>query len=189
MWKAAVCMQILQEETMIIIIVVLCRECDCITALVAFAYLRSRQTKTSQVKQIQVQGTKPQTEFQSLDHDPDQKGELHFIRNDRERFDLQDLLRASAKILDSSNFGSLYKVHLLDGPAMIVKRFKEMKNVGRKNFKSTRLGLQNSPKVTTSQARPTSWSLDILILELLTSKFLANYLRYGKGTNVHQASW
>ncbi|KAJ7969459.1 Receptor-like protein kinase [Quillaja saponaria] len=60
---------------------------------------------------------------------------LSFLMEDTpERFDLQDLLRASAEILGSGYFSSSYKAALLTGPVMVVKRFKQMNNVGREEF-------------------------------------------------------
>lgn len=59
---------------------------------------------------------------------------LNFVREDRQRFDMQDLLKASAEILGSGCFGSSYKAALLSGPVMVVKRFKQMNNVGREEF-------------------------------------------------------
>ncbi|KVH91561.1 pollen receptor-like kinase 4 [Cynara cardunculus var. scolymus] len=64
----------------------------------------------------------------------DNGGKLHFVRTDRERFELEDLLRASADVLGSGSFGSSYKAMILDGPAMVVKRFKEMSNVRKEDF-------------------------------------------------------
>lgn len=64
----------------------------------------------------------------------EQAGELHFVRNGTERFELQDLLRASAEVLGSGSFGSSYKAILLSGPAMVVKRYKQMSNVGKEDF-------------------------------------------------------
>ena len=37
------------------------------------------------------------------------QGKLSFVREDRKRFDLHDLLRASAEILGSGTFGASYK--------------------------------------------------------------------------------
>ncbi|XP_010557641.1 PREDICTED: pollen receptor-like kinase 1 [Tarenaya hassleriana] len=59
---------------------------------------------------------------------------LSFLRDDREKFDLQDLLKASAEILGSGCFGASYKAALSTGPVMVVKRFKQMNNVGREEF-------------------------------------------------------
>ncbi|KAH7865618.1 hypothetical protein Vadar_009021 [Vaccinium darrowii] len=76
-------------------------------------------------------------------------GKLSFVRDDRERFDLQDLLRASAEVLGSGNFGSSYKAVLMDGQAVVVKRFKLMNNVGREEFHEhmRRLGRLRHPNL------------------------------------------
>ncbi|KAJ6732036.1 POLLEN RECEPTOR-LIKE KINASE 5 [Salix purpurea] len=81
-------------------------------------------------------------ENQSPSSSPDhsvgsRKGEgpkLSFVRDDRERFDLPDLLKASAEILGSGCFGSSYKAALSSGTMMVVKRFKQMNNVGKEEF-------------------------------------------------------
>ncbi|XVE98905.1 hypothetical protein REPUB_Repub03eG0148900 [Reevesia pubescens] len=59
---------------------------------------------------------------------------LCFVRDDREKFDLPDLLKASAEILGSGSFGSSYKAALSTGPVMVVKRYKEMNNSGKEEF-------------------------------------------------------
>ncbi|ESQ44537.1 hypothetical protein EUTSA_v10003493mg, partial [Eutrema salsugineum] len=59
---------------------------------------------------------------------------LSFLREDRENFDLQDLLKASAEILGSGCFGASYKAVLSSGVMMVVKRFKQMNNAGRDEF-------------------------------------------------------
>lgn len=80
------------------------------------------------------------------------KGEaskLSFVRDDRDRFDLSDLLKASAEILGSGCFGSSYKAALSTGPVMVVKRFKQMNNVGREEFQEhmRRLGRLTHPNL------------------------------------------
>ncbi|KAF5742925.1 leucine-rich repeat transmembrane protein kinase [Tripterygium wilfordii] len=77
------------------------------------------------------------------------KAKLSFVRDDRVRFDLQDLLKASAEILGSGCFGSSYKAALLTGPVMVVKRFKQMNNVGREEFQEhvRRLGWLRHPNL------------------------------------------
>jgi len=59
---------------------------------------------------------------------------LSFVRDDRERFDLHELLKASAEVLGSGCFSSSYKAALMNGPMMVVKRFKQMNNVGKEEF-------------------------------------------------------
>ncbi|KAK2646110.1 hypothetical protein Ddye_021305 [Dipteronia dyeriana] len=74
---------------------------------------------------------------------------LSFVRDDRELFDLQDLLKASAEILGSGCFGSSYKAALPSGHMMVVKRFKQMNNVGREEFQEhmKRIGRLRHPNL------------------------------------------
>ncbi|KAL9227140.1 hypothetical protein vseg_002872 [Gypsophila vaccaria] len=81
-------------------------------------------------------------------------GKLTFIRDDDneiERFDLPDLLKASAEILGSGCFGSSYKATMTNGNAVVVKRFKKMNNVGRDEFQEhmRRLGRLSHPNLLT----------------------------------------
>ncbi|KAK6116952.1 hypothetical protein DH2020_049327 [Rehmannia glutinosa] len=209
-------------------------------------------------------------------------GKLHFVRNDRERFELEELLRASAEVLGSGSFGSSYKAVLLSGQPYVVRRFRQMSNVGKEDFyehmrrlgrlshrnllplvgkrnpnqpgldwptrlriiKGVARGLSHlynelptltlphghlkssnvlldknyepslsdyalSPLINKDHAQqfmvayksPEStqndrvmkktdvWSLGILILELLTGKFPANYLKRGRGPSADLATW
>ncbi|KAL1820017.1 hypothetical protein ACET3Z_014886 [Daucus carota] len=66
---------------------------------------------------------------------------LTFLRDDRMRFNLSDLLRASAEVLGSGMFGSTYKAVLDDGSrhggkatSMVVKRYRKMNNVAKEDF-------------------------------------------------------
>lgn len=61
-------------------------------------------------------------------------GKLSFLRDDAEKFDLPDLLKASAEVLGSGYFGSSYKAALMTGKMMVVKRFRHMNNVGKEEF-------------------------------------------------------
>ncbi|KAH7849417.1 hypothetical protein Vadar_017517 [Vaccinium darrowii] len=61
-------------------------------------------------------------------------GRLTFLRDDVEKFDLPDLLKASAEVLGSGYFGSSYKAALMTGKMMVVKRFRHMNNVGKEEF-------------------------------------------------------
>lgn len=63
-----------------------------------------------------------------------ENGKLHFVRGGRERFELEDLLKASAEVLGSGSFGSSYKATLLSGQPYVVRRFKQMTNVGKEEF-------------------------------------------------------
>lgn len=74
---------------------------------------------------------------------------LSFVREDSEKFDLSDLLKASAEILGSGCFGSSYKAALTNGPVMVVKRFKQMNNVDREEFQEhmRRIGRLKHPNL------------------------------------------
>lgn len=75
-------------------------------------------------------------------------GELHFLRKDREKFEVQELLRAPAEVLGSGSFGSSYKAGLLSG-SMVVKRFRDMNRVGKDDFYDhmSRLGRLSHPNL------------------------------------------
>ncbi|XP_023642172.1 pollen receptor-like kinase 2 isoform X2 [Capsella rubella] len=74
-----------------------------------------------------------------------QTTKLSFLRDDKEKFELQDLLKASAEILGSGCFGASYKTLLSNGSMMVVKRFKHMNNAGTEEFQEhmKRLGRLN----------------------------------------------
>jgi len=61
-------------------------------------------------------------------------GKLSFLREDREKFGLEDLLRSSAEVLGSATFGSSYRAMIMGEKSMVVKRYKHMNNVGREEL-------------------------------------------------------
>ncbi|KAL6560108.1 actin-regulating kinase prk1 [Orobanche hederae] len=74
---------------------------------------------------------------------------ITFLREERDKFDMSDLLKASAEILGSGVFGSTYKAALNDGEMMVVKRFRYMNNVDKEEFHEhmRRLGRLSHPNV------------------------------------------
>lgn len=142
-----------KKKTIIIIVVVVAAVAG-LSAIVAFAFIRSRRTKThakARKEYPKTNGTSPQETSQSSEQLGNSKKleQLHFVRLNRDRFDLQDLLRASAEVLGSGTFGSSYKAVLFDGPAMVVKRFRHMSNVGKEEFHehTRRLGALSHPNL------------------------------------------
>ena len=73
---------------------------------------------------VETEGTKKRGEY----------GKLSFVRDDIERFDLQDMLTSAAEVLGSGTFGASYKTVISSGRNLVVKRYKQMNNVGREFF-------------------------------------------------------
>ncbi|KAH1241818.1 Pollen receptor-like kinase 2 [Glycine max] len=74
---------------------------------------------------------------------------LSFMRDERDDFDWRDLLKSSARILRSDGYSSSCKAVLLDGTEIVVKKFTQMNNVGRDEFREhmRRIGSFNHPNL------------------------------------------
>ncbi|CAM8937644.1 unnamed protein product [Rhodiola kirilowii] len=97
-----------------------------------FCKKRSRNKKQNQASIKQDTSTEP---IQTPDkrQEPQIKGKLAFI-DDEIRFELGDLLKASAEGLGTGNFGNTYKALLEDGPAFVVKRLRDLKPLSVQEF-------------------------------------------------------
>ncbi|KAL8470731.1 hypothetical protein ACS0TY_033337 [Phlomoides rotata] len=62
-----------------------------------------------------------------------ERGKMVFFDGER-RFELEDLLRASAEMLGKGGFGTAYKAILDDGNVVAVKRLKDLNVNGKKDF-------------------------------------------------------
>ncbi|KAG8382859.1 hypothetical protein BUALT_Bualt05G0123100 [Buddleja alternifolia] len=62
-----------------------------------------------------------------------ERGKMVFFEGER-RFELEDLLRASAEMLGKGGFGTAYKAILDDGNVVAVKRLKDLNVNGKKEF-------------------------------------------------------
>ncbi|XP_054785734.1 pollen receptor-like kinase 1 [Prosopis cineraria] len=110
---------------------------------------QSNQRKRARLREVD-EGSNHSRASQVSNHSKKSENmKLCFVRKDRERFDLQDLLRASAEILGSGSFSSSYKAALLNGSMMVVKRFKQMNNVGKEEFQEhmRRIGRLDHPNL------------------------------------------
>ncbi|KAL0327650.1 UNVERIFIED_CONTAM: Pollen receptor-like kinase [Sesamum angustifolium] len=101
--------------------------------VVLFIFYRRRQNPLKHAKSVDhLQTEEPNkgtVTYKNSDH-----GKLYFVRNDREKFELEELLRASAEVLGSGSFGSSYKAMLFTGQTYVVRRFRNMSNVGKEEF-------------------------------------------------------
>ncbi|CAL9750666.1 unnamed protein product [Musa acuminata subsp. burmannicoides] len=121
-----------------------------------------------------------------------EQGKLSFVVEWRRKFDMQDLLRASAEVLGSGNFGSSYKATLVDGPAVVVKRFKEMKGVGREDFQEhmRRLGRLSHPNLLPLVAYYYKKEEKLLITEYIPNGSLAHMLHgSNRGSKLPPLDW
>ncbi|KAM7490647.1 hypothetical protein LguiA_033568 [Lonicera macranthoides] len=119
-------------------------------------------------------------------------GKLYFVRNDRERFELQDLLRASAEVLGSGCFGSSYKAVLLSGgPALVVKRYKQMGNVGKEDFyvHMRKLGALSHPNLLPLVAFYYKKEEKLLISDFAHNGSLASHLHGKQSPNQPGLDW
>lgn len=112
----------------------------------------------------------------------EQKLQLSFMSDDREKFNLQDLLRASAEVLGSGNFGSSYKAIIMNGQALVVKRYKQMNSVGREEFNEhmRRLGRLKHPNLLPLVAYYYRKEEKLLVYDFVPNGSLASHL-HGKG--------
>lgn len=82
-----------------------------------------------------------------------EKGRMVFFEGVR-RFELEDLLRASAEMLGKGGFGTAYKAVLDDGSVLAVKRLKEVQIAGKREFEQRMevLGKLRNPNVVCLRA-------------------------------------
>lgn len=114
---------------------------------------------------------------------------LLFLKDDIEKFDLPDLLKASAEVLGSGVFGSTYKAALSTGPVMVVKRFRHMNKVGKEDFHEhmRRLGRLSHKNLLPVIAFYYRKEEKLLVFEYVNNVSLAVYLhgRYLLSSNFY----
>ncbi|KAL1550282.1 non-specific serine/threonine protein kinase [Salvia divinorum] len=107
-----------------------------------------------------------------------QATKLSFVRDNRHKFDLQDLMRASAEVLGSGSFGASYKAVLVDGEALVVKRFKQMTNLTKDDFHDhmKRLGRLKHPNLLPLVAYLYRKEEKLLVFDFVTNNSLGKHL-------------
>ncbi|KAL3825529.1 hypothetical protein ACJIZ3_021558 [Penstemon smallii] len=116
---------------------------------------------------------------------------LTFLKDDRQKFDMTDLLKASAEILGSGVFGSTYKAALNDGQAMAVKRYKHMNNVSKEEFHEhmRRLGRMNHENVLPIVAFYYRKEEKLLVTDFVENVSLAVHLHGNKSRGLPAPNW
>ncbi|KAK7384861.1 hypothetical protein VNO78_30564 [Psophocarpus tetragonolobus] len=176
----------------IIIIVVAVVVSASIVALLSILNLRRKKLHPLTLSNMQEnsKSSAGNKESQSIDLTSDFKkggddGELNFVREDKGGFGLQDLLRASAMVLGSGSFGSTYKAMILNGPTLVVKRFRHMNNVGKQEFfdHMKRLGSLTHPNLLPLAAFYYRKEEKFLVYDFAENGSLASHL-HGKNSSV-----
>lgn len=76
-------------------------------------------------------------------------GDLSMINDDKDPFGLADLMKAAAEVLGNGGLGSSYKAAMANGLTVVVKRIREMNQLGRDTFDAEmrRLGRIKHPNI------------------------------------------
>ncbi|KAL2479194.1 Pollen receptor-like kinase 1 [Forsythia ovata] len=153
------------------------------------AYNENNSAETAantEINNVKVESVPAPDQINGNSRKADQPGKLSFVREERRKFDLQDLLRASAEVLGSGKFGASYKAVLVDGDALVVKRFKQMNNVGREDFHEhmRRLGRLDHPNLLPLVAYLYRKEEKLLVFDYAYSGSLASHL-HGKHSAEH----
>ncbi|RID62604.1 hypothetical protein BRARA_E01666 [Brassica rapa] len=122
---------------------------------------------------------------------PDPGGRLLFVRDNVQRFGLQDLLKASAEVLGSGTFGASYKAAISSGQTLVVKRYKHMNNVGRNEFHEhmRRLGRLNHPNLLPLVAYYYRKEEKLLVTQFMSNNSLASHLHTNHSADQPGLDW
>lgn len=118
------------------------------------------------------------------------EGKLSLLRDDRPKFDLHDLLRASAEILGSGTFGSSYKANILCD-ALVVKRYKQLNGLGREEFHEhmRRLGRLEHPNLLPLVAYYYRREEKLLVYDYVDNGSLAFHLHGNRNVDQPALDW
>ncbi|GER36142.1 leucine-rich repeat protein kinase family protein [Striga asiatica] len=116
---------------------------------------------------------------------------LTFLREGGDRFDMSDLLKASAEVLGSGSCGSTYKAALDSGKVMVVKRFRQMNTVSREEFVEhmRRLGRLDHDNVLPVIAFYYRKEEKLLVAEYVPNVSLAEQLHGNKSKGQPTLDW
>ncbi|KAE8735660.1 Pollen receptor-like kinase 4 [Hibiscus syriacus] len=118
-------------------------------------------------------------------------GKLVFLKGEADRYDLHDLLKASAEVLGSGNFGASYKAVIMSGEAVVVKRYKQMNNVGREDFHEhmRRLGRLNHENLLPLEAYYYRREEKLLVCHFMEDGSLASHLHGNHSSDKPSLDW
>ncbi|XP_047342158.1 probable leucine-rich repeat receptor-like protein kinase At1g68400 [Impatiens glandulifera] len=119
-----------------------------------------------------------------------ERGRMVFFEGAR-RFELEDLLRASAEMLGKGGFGTAYKAVLDDGNVVAVKRLKEANFAGRREFEQQMevLGRLRHPNLVTLKAYYFARDEKLLVYDYMPNANLFWLLHGNRGPGRAPLDW
>ncbi|KAL3830881.1 hypothetical protein ACJIZ3_019683 [Penstemon smallii] len=119
-----------------------------------------------------------------------ERGKMVFLDGER-RFELEDLLRASAEMLGKGGFGTAYKAILDDGNVVAVKRLKDLSVNGKKEFEQQMevLGRLRHPNLVGFKAYYFARDEKLLVYEYMPNGNLFWLLHGNRGPGRTPLDW
>ncbi|KAF5936906.1 hypothetical protein HYC85_024412 [Camellia sinensis] len=113
-----------------------------------------------------------------------ERGKLTFMDGVERGFGLHDLLKASAEGLGKGNFGNCYKAMVDDGPAVVVKRLRELRPLSHSEFAKQLQALADlkHPNLLPLLAYYYSKEEKLLVHKLASNGNVYNRIHGGRGT-------
>ncbi|KAK9158768.1 hypothetical protein Scep_005342 [Stephania cephalantha] len=118
------------------------------------------------------------------------RSKLVFIEK-RTRFELEDLLRASAELLGKGNLGTVYKAVLEDGSTVAVKRLKDANPCARREFEQYMdvIGKLRHPNIVPLRAYYYAKEEKLLVYDYLPNGSLHSLLHGNRGPGRVPLDW
>ncbi|KAJ1398318.1 Protein kinase domain [Sesbania bispinosa] len=119
-----------------------------------------------------------------------EKGRMVFFEGVK-RFELEDLLRASAEMLGKGGFGTAYKAVLDDGTVVAVKRLKEIQIGGKREFEQRMemLGRLRNPNIVSLRAYYFARDEKLLVCDYMPNGSLFWLLHGNRGPGRTPLDW
>ncbi|MCD7454777.1 hypothetical protein HAX54_026071 [Datura stramonium] len=119
-----------------------------------------------------------------------ERGKMVFFEGAK-RFELEDLLRASAEMLGKGGFGTAYKAVLDDGNVVAVKRLKELNVCGKREFEQQMevLGRLRHPNLVSLKAYYFARDEKLLVYDFMTNGNLFWLLHGNRGPGRTPLDW
>ncbi|OIT31874.1 PREDICTED: pollen receptor-like kinase 4 [Nicotiana attenuata] len=162
--------------------------------IIAFFLLRRQRKRPCQYEKSSVKNlnkSEPKKPLREDKYGRSEKGKLYFVRRDREKFDLEDLLRAPAEVLGSGSFGSTYKADVNIGKPIAVRRFRQMSNMGKEDFHEhmRKLGKLSHPNILPLVAFYYRREEKLLVTDFAENGSLASHLHGKRGPKQPNLDW